>query len=184
MQKPIRWSAICSLWKIYNFAYDSKLLQNLLLHVNNSHEINIWNFWKCACPICNLHLCFNFALLLYENALIFSQLEAHNFFMYIITSFPFLQQYFLDGQWFTRVREHRLLIENVVLFQRPSNHKSRPEGSGPNCLPGKLEVLIFVLEETYLQLGLSKFFSHPIICSQVRETTSLLKVMVSTSQSD
>ena len=53
LQKPIRWSAICSLWKIYNFAYDSKLLQNLLLHVNNSHEINIWNFWKCACPICN-----------------------------------------------------------------------------------------------------------------------------------
>ena len=85
MQKPIRWSAICSLWKIYNFAYYTKLLQNLLLHVNNSHEINIWNFWKCACPICNLHFCFNFALLFYENALIFSQLEAHNFFMYIIS---------------------------------------------------------------------------------------------------
>ena len=108
-----------------------------------------------------MHLCFNFALLFYENALIFSQLEAHNFFMYIITSFPFLQQYFLDGQWFIRVREHRLLIENVVLFQRPSNHKSRPEGFGPNRLPGKLKVLIFVLEEIYLQLGLSKFFRHP-----------------------
>ena len=147
-------------------------------------SLDRWNFWKCACAISNLHLCYNFALLLHENALIFSQLEELNFFMYIITSFPSLLLYLLNGQWFIRVREHRLLIENVVLFQRPSNHKSRPEGFGPNCLPGKLEVLIFVLEEIYLQLGLSKFFSHPIICSQVSESTFLPKVMVSTSQSD
>ena len=157
----------------------------LIIYMKKTWEsLDRWNFWKCACAIFNLRLCYNFALLLHENVLIFSQLEELNFFMYIITSFPSPQLYLLNGQWSIRVREHRLLIENVVRFQRPSNHKSGPEGFGPNRLPGKLEVLIFVLEEIYLQLGLSKFFSHPIIWSQVRETTSLLKVMVSTSQSD
>ena len=175
----------------FTSAYYTKLLENAcyyMLIVNmkkKSESLDRWNFWKCACAICNLRLCYNFALLLHENVLIFSQLEVLNFFMHIITSFPFLQLYLLNGQWFIRLREHHhLLIENTVLFQRPSNHKSRPEGFGPNRLPGKLEVLIFVLEEIYLQLGLSKFFSHPIICSQVRGTTSSLKVMVSTSQSD
>ena len=32
----------------------------------------------------NLHLCYNFALVLHKNALIFSQSEARNSFMYII----------------------------------------------------------------------------------------------------
>ena len=42
-------------------------------------------FWKLAHAICNLHLWYNFALLLQENyALVFSQSEACNFFMYII----------------------------------------------------------------------------------------------------
>ena len=36
-------------------------------------------FWKCACAICNLHSYFNFAPMLHENALVFSQLEAHIF---------------------------------------------------------------------------------------------------------
>ena len=36
--------------------------------------------------ICRLHLCYNFALVLQENALLFSQSEAHNFFMYIVTA--------------------------------------------------------------------------------------------------
>ena len=35
-------------------------------------------FWKLAHAICNLHLCFNFALLLHENALIISQSEVRN----------------------------------------------------------------------------------------------------------
>ena len=33
---------------------------------------------------CNLHLYYNFALVLYKNALIFTQSEACKFFMYII----------------------------------------------------------------------------------------------------
>ena len=33
--------------------------------------------------ICNLHLCYNFALVLYENAQAFSRSDASNFFMYI-----------------------------------------------------------------------------------------------------
>ena len=42
-------------------------------------------FWKIAHIICNLHfLRYNFALLLQENALVFSQSEACNFLMYII----------------------------------------------------------------------------------------------------
>ena len=41
-------------------------------------------FWKIAHTICNLHLWYNFALLLQENALVFSQSEACNFLMYII----------------------------------------------------------------------------------------------------
>ena len=87
--------------------------------------------------------------------------------MYIITSFLFLQRYFLDGEWFIRVREHRLLIENVVLFQRPSNHESRPEGFGPNRLPGKLEVLIFVLEEIFTTRVVKVFqSSHNLFTSK------------------
>ena len=41
-------------------------------------------FWKIAHTICNLHLWYNFELLLQENALVFSQSEACNFLMYII----------------------------------------------------------------------------------------------------
>ena len=33
--------------------------------------------------ICNLHLCYNFAFVLYENAQAFSQSDASTFFMYI-----------------------------------------------------------------------------------------------------
>ena len=41
-------------------------------------------FSKRARSICNLHSCYNFALVLYENTLVFSQSGARNFFMYII----------------------------------------------------------------------------------------------------
>lgn len=33
-------------------------------------------FWKRARAICNLHSCYSFALVLHENAFVFSQLEA------------------------------------------------------------------------------------------------------------
>ena len=41
-------------------------------------------FSKRARSICNLHSCYNFVLVLYENTLVFSQSGARNFFMYII----------------------------------------------------------------------------------------------------
>ena len=43
-------------------------------------------FGKHACAICNLHSCYNFALMLHENALIFNQSERYNFFTFIIKS--------------------------------------------------------------------------------------------------
>ena len=53
----------------------------MLLLVNNVHEKNeetrLTKFSKRAC---NLHLCFNFALMLDENVLIFSRSEVYNFF--------------------------------------------------------------------------------------------------------
>ena len=77
----------------FTSAYYTKLLENAcyyMLIVNmkkTSESLDRWNFWKCACAICNLHLCYNFALLLHENALIFSQLEELNFYVhnYIIS---------------------------------------------------------------------------------------------------
>ena len=61
----------------------------MLLLVNNVHEKNITEsgqtkFWKRLRAICNLHSCYNFALLLHENSLIFSQSEVHNFSICII----------------------------------------------------------------------------------------------------
>ena len=41
-------------------------------------------FWKCASPFCNLHLFYNFALVLHAKALAFSQPEACNFSVHII----------------------------------------------------------------------------------------------------
>ena len=41
-------------------------------------------FLTHACAICNLHSYYNFALVLHENALVYSQSEAPNFFMHII----------------------------------------------------------------------------------------------------
>ena len=57
-------------------------------------------FWKLAHAICNLHLWYNFALLLQENyALVFSQSEACNFFMYIIKHCNNLVQVFKMTSW-------------------------------------------------------------------------------------
>ena len=39
----------------------------------------------CARYICNLHSCYNFELVLHENALVLSQSEARKFFIHIIT---------------------------------------------------------------------------------------------------
>ena len=51
----------------------------MLLIVNNIQT----KFCKWVCAICNLHSCYNFALVLHEKSLIFSQSEACNFIKYI-----------------------------------------------------------------------------------------------------
>lgn len=52
----------------------------LLLH-NNLHESQ--SITDSLEPICNLHLCYNFAPMLHEITLVFSQSEACNFYMHI-----------------------------------------------------------------------------------------------------
>ena len=58
----------------------------MLLLVNNVHgktsqKVKTDNLRA----LCHLHLCYNFVLVVQENALLFSQSEVHNFFMYIVT---------------------------------------------------------------------------------------------------
>ena len=55
--------------------------RNHVTAFNNVHEKNITEvktdeLSKRARAICNLHSCYNFALVLHENAFVFSQLEA------------------------------------------------------------------------------------------------------------
>ena len=58
----------------------------MLLLVNNVNEKSITenqdgrNFLMLACAFCNLHSCYNFALMLHENALVLSQSETRNVF--------------------------------------------------------------------------------------------------------
>ena len=71
-------------------AYHTKLHEKLLLLVTNFQGKNITerqnrrNF-ESVRVICNLNSCHNFALVLHENALFFSQSQARNFFMYTVT---------------------------------------------------------------------------------------------------
>ena len=87
---PINASAICSLSKIYKFLRHQNATGIMLLLDNNVHEKTSWRvkikkICKCLQAICNLHSCYNFALVLHENVLIFNQSNTCNFFMYIIT---------------------------------------------------------------------------------------------------
>ena len=57
----------------------------LIVYMKEHHEGQRQT--KClerARAICNLRSCYNFAFVLHENALVFSQAGARNFFMYII----------------------------------------------------------------------------------------------------
>ena len=85
---------IKNIWKIHNYdsAYFKKLREkssyflfikwmDMKKHHWKSRQME---FWKIAHTICNLHLWYNFELLLQENALVFSQSEACNFLIYII----------------------------------------------------------------------------------------------------
>ena len=59
----------------------------MLLFVDKAHEKTSQKVKKdvdAKCT-CSLHLCYNFALLLHENALIFSQSEGCNFFMLLLS---------------------------------------------------------------------------------------------------
>ena len=84
-----KWArAIRSLCKLYKYLLHQILREITLLPVNNVHEKTAQKVKKDeilkACARSNLHMCYNFALALHENALVFSQSEARNFFMYII----------------------------------------------------------------------------------------------------
>ena len=76
-------SAICNLWKICQCLLHQITREVMLLLVNNVNEKSITenqdgrNF---ECAFCNLHSCYNFALMLHENALVLSQSETRNVF--------------------------------------------------------------------------------------------------------
>ena len=101
-------------------------------------------FLKRACTICNLHPCYNFyfvlqvALVLHENALVFSQSEARNSFMYIIKH---LKQRQLNKVEVTKdstrtltaaltiepaswTREEKYIILDVTMFFFPVNKRT------------------------------------------------------------
>ena len=64
-----------------NFAILHQITREImLLLVNNVHEKTSWKVKTDDI----LKTCYNYALMLYENALLLSQSEAHKFFMYII----------------------------------------------------------------------------------------------------
>ena len=52
-------------------------------------------FLQRTCAICNLHSCYIFVLMLHEIAFVFSQSEAHNFFMYSRVKKLFLKSKFM-----------------------------------------------------------------------------------------
>ena len=56
------------------------LITYMKKHHRKSRQMKVW---KHTHAICTFHLCYNFALVLYENTLIFSQSETCNFFMYM-----------------------------------------------------------------------------------------------------
>ena len=81
-------STICSLRKLFKCLLHQIAREIILFPVNNANEKTAQKVEKDeilkACARSNLHMCYNFALVLHENALVFSQSEVRNFFMYII----------------------------------------------------------------------------------------------------
>ena len=79
---PINASAIGSLSKIYKFLRHQNATGIMLLLDNNVHEktsrrVKINKIWKCLQAICNLHSCYNFALVLYMRMYSFSTNQIH-----------------------------------------------------------------------------------------------------------
>ena len=52
------------------------------MYMKNIAESQDSRNFESAHAICNLYSCYNFALVLHENALVYSQSEARNFFMW------------------------------------------------------------------------------------------------------
>ena len=69
----------------FTSAYCTKFLEKscyllLIMYMKKHHsKSRQTKFWKRARAVCNLHQCFNFALVLHENAVVFSQSGARNF---------------------------------------------------------------------------------------------------------
>ena len=58
----------------------------MLLRVDNLHEKKkIFAIFVICTRVTTLYSCYNFALVLHENALVFSQSKAGNIFMYIVS---------------------------------------------------------------------------------------------------
>ena len=96
-----RASAICSLKKL-KVLITPNCRGNYVITCYNVHEKNIAEgqdrrnfksvrelFVFCPC-VTTMHLRYEFAFALHENALVFSQSEARNFFMYIINKVIYL----------------------------------------------------------------------------------------------
>ena len=80
----------------------------------------------CARNICNLHSCYNFALVLHENVLVLSQSEARKFFIHIITL----------TKNFVRYKEKLSLNSCISQFSKTPQHsdfKNMKRLSTPFC---------------------------------------------------
>ena len=84
-----RASAIYSLWKNLQELIYAKLHKNSCCYLSIIYtKFMMEKNWQHAVTICNfscvttLHSCYNFAPILHKNALVFSQSDAWNFFMY------------------------------------------------------------------------------------------------------
>ena len=73
----------------FTSAYYTKLQDKsyyflLIMYMKNIAESQDSRNFESAHAICNFYSCYNFALVLHENALVYSQSEARNFFMWTL----------------------------------------------------------------------------------------------------
>ena len=83
-----RENTICSLWKIKKGLLQQIARETwyyLLMTYTEKHHRKS----RQTRVICNLHSCYNFALVLNAKSIVFSQSEARNFFMYIMMTVIF-----------------------------------------------------------------------------------------------
>ena len=68
-------------------------------------------FWKHTRAICNLNSCYNFAIVLHENALVFQLMRSALFFMYIIMRLGVSKE--LSRQYTTIVTPHSIRLFTI-----------------------------------------------------------------------